>query len=80
LKYLQDALVIDREIGYRQGEANQLGNIGLIYKNKGDLDNALKYHSDALVIHREIGYKQGEANQLGNIGMSTLTKETWTMP
>ena len=64
LKYHQQALEIHREIGYKQGEANQLGNIGLIYRSKGDADNALKYHQQALEIHREIGYKQGEANQL----------------
>ena len=52
-----------------EGEAAALGNIGLIYSDKGELDNALKYHQDALKIHREIGYKQGEANQLGNIGL-----------
>jgi tetratricopeptide (TPR) repeat protein len=55
LKYHSDALVIDREIGYRQGEANQLGNIGFIYYAKGDLDNALKYLQDAKVIFERIG-------------------------
>ena len=46
-----------------------MGNIGLIYRAKGDLDNALKCHQDALKIDREIGYKQGEASDLGNIGL-----------
>jgi tetratricopeptide (TPR) repeat protein len=32
LKYHKKALEIDRQIGYVQGEANQLGNIGLIYR------------------------------------------------
>jgi len=69
LQYLKDALDIDRDIGYRQGEANQLGNIGLIYRAKGDLDQALQYLKDALDIHREVGYRQGEASALGNIGL-----------
>ncbi|MBU7046650.1 MAG: tetratricopeptide repeat protein [Theionarchaea archaeon] len=63
-----------REIGYRQGEASILGNIGIIYKNKGDLDEALKNHKAALNIHREIGYRLGEANQLGNIGIIYMDK------
>jgi len=46
-----------------------LGNIGLIYSAKGDLDSALKYLKEALKIHREVGYKQGEASGLGNIGL-----------
>ena len=69
LKYLQEALVIDKEIGYKKGEALDLGNIGNVYYAKGDQDNALRYHFKALVIDREIGYKQGEASQLGNIGL-----------
>jgi tetratricopeptide (TPR) repeat protein len=43
-------LKIHREIGYKQGEASDLGNIGLIYKAKGDLARALKYLQDALKI------------------------------
>ena len=50
LKYLEEALKIDREIGYKQGEASDLGNIGLIYKAKGDLDKALKFYEEALEI------------------------------
>jgi tetratricopeptide (TPR) repeat protein len=50
LKYHKDALKIDREIGYKQGEANQLGNIGLVYARKGKLDTALKYLEKALAI------------------------------
>ena len=46
-----------------------MGNIGLIYSDKGDADNALKYHQQALEIDKEIGYKQGEASDLGNIGL-----------
>jgi len=52
-----------------EGKSAALGNIGLIYSAKGDLDNALKYLKDALKIHKEIGYKQGEASDLGNIGL-----------
>jgi tetratricopeptide (TPR) repeat protein len=52
-----------------EGKASALGNIGLIYADKGDLDNALKYHQDGLKINQEIGYKQGEASDLGNIGL-----------
>jgi tetratricopeptide (TPR) repeat protein len=69
LKYLQQALEIDREIGFRQGEASALGNIGLIYSAKGEADEALKYQQQALEIDREIGFRQGEASALGNIGL-----------
>jgi len=52
-----------------EGKSAAFGNIGLIYRARGELDEALKCHKDALEIHREIGYKQGEANALGNIGV-----------
>ncbi|RZB32737.1 MAG: hypothetical protein AEth_00415 [Candidatus Argoarchaeum ethanivorans] len=58
-----------------EGKSSALGNIGLIYRAKGDLDKALKYHRDALKIHREIGYKQGEASDLGNIGLIYSNKD-----
>jgi tetratricopeptide (TPR) repeat protein len=49
-KYYEEALKIHREIEYRQGEATGLGNIGLIYMDKGELDSALKYLKEALNI------------------------------
>lgn len=38
LEYLEGALKIHREIGHKQGEALDLGNIGNIYTDKGELD------------------------------------------
>ena len=52
-----------------EGKAAVLGNIGLVYSDRGDLGSALKCHLDALKIDREIGYRQGEAVNLGNIGL-----------
>jgi tetratricopeptide (TPR) repeat protein len=57
-----------------KGRATVLGNIGFIYKTKGDLENAQKYYEEALKICREIGDKEGEATQLGNIGTIYLAK------
>jgi len=67
---LELAKEIDEKDAYAlQGKAAALGNIGLIYKDKGDLDKALEYLKKALRINRGIGYRQGEANDLGNIGI-----------
>jgi tetratricopeptide (TPR) repeat protein len=44
-----------KEIGYTQGVAIILGNIGNIYQLKGDLDKALKYEKEALEIQEAIG-------------------------
>ncbi|MCX6842296.1 MAG: tetratricopeptide repeat protein, partial [candidate division WOR-3 bacterium] len=45
-----------------------LGNIGLIFSDKGEPNKALKYLEEALAILREIGHQQGVASALGNIG------------
>ena len=54
-----------------------LGNIGSIYRNKGDLDEALENFEKALKIHRDIGYRRGEAEDLGNIG--TVHMDRWSL-
>jgi len=64
-----EGLGIAKFINDKHGMSVCLGNIGLIYNAKGDLDSALKYHQEALKVFKEIGYKQGKANQLGNIGL-----------
>jgi tetratricopeptide (TPR) repeat protein len=45
------------------------GNIGKLYRIKGELDNALEYYGKALKLDEELGRKEGIANQLGNIGI-----------
>lgn len=50
---------IHREIGYREGEASDLGNIGIILKSLGKNTEALHYLSQALEIFEEIGMKRG---------------------
>ncbi|CBN56219.1 CHAT domain-containing tetratricopeptide repeat protein [Kamptonema sp. PCC 6506] len=66
----EQALTIYREIGYRQGEAASLGNLGIAYQSLGQFQLAIDYHQQLLVIVREIGYRQGEAASLGNLGIA----------
>lgn len=46
-----------------------LGNIGLIYHDKGEQEKAPQYYHEDLEIFRDIGYKLGEATALGSIGL-----------
>ena len=50
----KESLAIDRKIGYEQGIATHLGNIGVIYSALGKPQEALKYLKDALAIFDRI--------------------------
>lgn len=67
LQCYEKALHIHKETGYSQGEADQYGNIGWIYKEKGSLDEAETYCKKALEIDRELKDKQRETLHLGEI-------------
>ncbi|WP_017659148.1 tetratricopeptide repeat protein [Baaleninema simplex] len=68
IEFHQQYLDISREIGYRQGEANSLGNLGNAYYSLGQFQRSIEFHQQSLDISREIGYRQGEAISLGNLG------------
>lgn len=69
LESYRKAEIIYRKLNDQRSLSTTIGNTGLIYQNKGDLDEAQRYHQEALKIDREIGNLQGVANQLGNIGV-----------
>ncbi|SEL99943.1 tetratricopeptide repeat protein [Haloferax larsenii] len=60
---------LDKELGNRQGEANNLGNLGLVARSQGDFDDARDYHQQSLELQRELGDRQGEAKSLNNLGL-----------
>jgi tetratricopeptide (TPR) repeat protein len=64
-----DALSASRAAQDRAGEAAALGNLGLIYQDRGDPNRAEQYHQDALAINRKIGNRLGSAANLGNLGL-----------
>jgi len=56
------------------GMASALGNLGIVFMDKGELEKAREYYEKALEIHRELGNKLGMANQLGNLGNVFMDK------
>ena len=56
------------------GEASDLGNMGLVYQDKGDLDKALDMFNQAFDIDESIDDRLGQAMQLGNMGGVYLAK------
>jgi len=56
-------------VGDRPGEASTLNNIGLVYNNISQPQEALKYYNQALPIMRSVGDRYGEAATLSSIGV-----------
>ncbi|MBD3631232.1 tetratricopeptide repeat protein [Cyclobacterium sp.] len=50
-------------------QANLATNIGLVYKNTGELDTAFNYQQRAYEWFEKAGNQQGMANALGNMGV-----------
>ena len=59
-----------KESDDRYNEGAFLGNLGLAYRDLGQVEKAIEYHKQALEISREIGHRQGEGNHLGNLGIA----------
>ena len=74
LEYFEKALNISKRLFNPYMASASLGNIGLIYQDRGDLDKSLKYQLDALKIEQENGFLQGEADTLANIGITYKNK------
>ena len=60
--------MIRRETGYKQEEAADYGNLGVVFQSISEYVKAEEYHQKALVIRKETGDKQGEATDYGNLG------------
>jgi tetratricopeptide (TPR) repeat protein len=54
--------------------ANAYGNLGVVYRTRGDLGQAEPMHKKALDIHEALGHKEGMADNYGNLGVVYQTR------
>ena len=54
----------------KEGIAQVLNDIGVIYHNQDDFDEALKYYNKSVMIRKEVQDKAGMAQSLNNIGVT----------
>ena len=45
-----------------------MGNLGVLYQTRGDLEEAEELYRKSLALERELGRKQGMASDYGNLG------------
>ena len=67
-EYLNNALLIQRKLGDKEGEAASYGNLGSVSESLGEYGKAKEYQLKALAIRKEIGDREGEAACYGNLG------------
>jgi serine phosphatase RsbU (regulator of sigma subunit) len=67
--YFNKALIIQRQINDKEGEAYSLSNLGTIYDSKGEIDKALEYYFSAIKIRENLGSKISLAQSYNNIGI-----------
>lgn len=67
--HYRQALEIAERSGDREGQAAAVGNLGLVYAARGELDKAEEHYKKALAMHERIGNRVGQAANLGNLGI-----------
>ncbi|NIV38866.1 MAG: tetratricopeptide repeat protein, partial [Anaerolineae bacterium] len=70
----EQALAIARETQSRPLEANQLGNLGTVYRLLGRVGRAMEHHEQALAVARELEDLQMEGQSLGSLGNCYLAQ------
>ena len=66
-------MAIAREIGFRQGEAAFLVNLGSAYRSLGRYQKAIEFQQQSLAIAKEIGDREVETGSLGGLGSAYLS-------
>ena len=53
----------------KEWQAVAIGNLGLVYRTRGDLDKAEEYHLKALTLNEDLISNEGMADNYGNLGI-----------
>jgi tetratricopeptide (TPR) repeat protein len=67
--WLEAALACARQTRNRKAEGAHLGNLGIAYKDLGDVRKAIEYFDQHLTIAHVIGDRRGEGNDLVGLGV-----------
>jgi len=68
LAYFEEGLELSRRIGFLKGQADLLGNIGLIFDHRQAHEQALGHLESALAIYGELADSSGLARTLHSLG------------
>jgi len=68
INYEDEVVQILKDVGNKLGESVCYINLGIAYRNLGDLNKAIEYQEKALKINKEIDNRNGEAYCYANLG------------
>ena len=68
LRYCQQALALQQELGYRRGEAAAWDSLGVAYHHLGRYAVAVAAYQQALTLFRDQGNRYNEADTLVHLG------------
>ncbi|HZF99402.1 MAG TPA: tetratricopeptide repeat protein, partial [Chitinophagales bacterium] len=69
VRLVNESLSLSKKIGYKNGEVNGLGMLGLVYAETGDIKNSIAHYAQALERSREYRLPLKEASVLNNLGL-----------
>ncbi|MER0171136.1 MAG: tetratricopeptide repeat protein [Nitrosomonas sp.] len=61
VEFTEKALAINEELGNKEGIAINYGNLGNIYRTRGDTDRARKYWKQSLALFQQLDAKDNIA-------------------
>ena len=67
IKLYRETLIVQTELGNKEGIATILNNLGNIYDDKGDIPKALEFYQNSMEIRKEIGDSSGLSSILNNL-------------
>jgi len=68
--WLEVALASARRLGNRSAEGTHLNDLGMVYDELGQPQEAIRFYENRVIIAREMGDLHGEVKSLGNLGVS----------
>jgi signal transduction histidine kinase/Flp pilus assembly protein TadD len=68
LEYAEEAKKAALTLGDKQGQADALRVIGMVYQKQGSYDNAAQHYFDALKLYEELGDKRSNARVWNDLG------------
>ncbi|MDL1897098.1 tetratricopeptide repeat protein [Anaerolineae bacterium CFX7] len=66
-----------RALDDERGEGAIVGNLGLVYADKGEWDKAIEFYQQSLVTKERVGDVQGMAQTFNNLGLVYADKGEW---